>query len=50
MRANRESIAHRCHHFEVAFAWELTKETIHLPPGYLKGERICDKEVMSTRE
>jgi len=30
-------ICHRCHFFELAFAWELTKETIHLPPGCLQG-------------
>ena len=26
-----------CHLFEVAFVWELTKETIHLPKGRLQG-------------
>ena len=31
------SISHRCHLFEVAFVWELTKETIHLPLDYLQG-------------
>ena len=37
MRANLKSISHRCHLFEVAFVWELTKETIHLPLGCLQG-------------
>ena len=35
--ANLKSISHRCHLFEVAFVWELTKETIHLPLGCLQG-------------
>ena len=37
MRANLRSISHRCRLFEVAFVWELTKETIHLPMGCLQG-------------
>ena len=37
MRANLQSISLRCHLFEVAFAWELTKETIHLSLGRLQG-------------
>ena len=37
MRENLRSISHRCHLFEVAFVWELTKETIDLPPGCLQG-------------
>ena len=37
LRANFKSISHRCHLFEVAFVWELTKETIHLPLGCLQG-------------
>ena len=37
MRANLKPISHGCHLFEVAFVWELTKETIHLPPGCLQG-------------
>ena len=37
LRANLKSISHRCHLFEVAFAWELTNETIHLPLGCLQG-------------
>ena len=37
MRANLKSISHRCHLFEVALVWELTKETIHLPLGCLRG-------------
>ena len=37
LRANLKSISHRCNLFEVAFVWELTKETIHLPQGCLQG-------------
>ena len=37
LRANLKSISNRCHIFEVVFAWELTKETIHLPLGCLQG-------------
>ena len=36
-RANLESIAHRCHLFEVIFVREMTKETIHLPLSCLEG-------------
>ena len=35
--ANIESFSYRCHLFEVAFAWELTKETIYLPLWCLQG-------------
>ena len=35
--ANLKSISRGCHLFEVAFVWELTKETIHLPLGSLQG-------------
>ena len=35
--ANPKSISHRCHLREAAFIWELTKETINLPPGCLQG-------------
>ena len=37
LRANLKSISHMCHLFEVAFVWELTKETIHLPLSCLQG-------------
>jgi len=37
LRANPKSISHRCHLFEVAFVWKLTKEKIHLPLGFLQG-------------
>ena len=37
LRAKLKSISHRCHLFEVAFVWELTKETIHLPLDYQGG-------------
>ena len=36
--ANFMSISHRRHFFEVAFAWELTKATIHLPLVRLQGK------------
>ena len=35
--ANLKSISRRCYLFQVAFVWELTKETIVLPLGCLKG-------------
>ena len=35
--ANRKSISHRSHRFEVAFVWELSEETFHLPQGCLQG-------------
>ena len=38
-RANLESTPHRCQLFEVAFVWELTKESIHLPLCCLQGGR-----------
>ena len=37
LRTNLKSISHRCHIFEMAFVWELTKDTIHLPLGCLQG-------------
>ena len=37
LRANLKSIAHSCFLFEVAFVWELPRETIHLPLGCLQG-------------
>ena len=42
LRANRESISHIFHFFKVAFVWELTKETIHLPLGCLQGGRLTE--------
>ena len=36
-RANLKSISHRFHLFELAFVWELTKETINLLLGCLQG-------------
>jgi hypothetical protein len=35
--ANLKLDSHRCYLREVAFEWELTKETIYLPLGYLQG-------------
>jgi len=37
LRANLEAISHKCHLFEVAFVWELTQGTIHLPLSCLQG-------------
>ena len=37
LRANLKPISHECHLFDVAFVWELTKETIDLPLGCLQG-------------
>ena len=34
---NLESISHRCHPILVAFAWQVTKETINLPLECLQG-------------
>ena len=36
--ANLESTSHRCFLREVAFEWEVTKETIYLPLGCLQGD------------
>jgi len=36
-RANRRSISHRYHLFEVALVWDLTQEIINLPLGCLQG-------------
>ena len=36
LRANLKLISHRCFLFKVAFEWEWTKETIHLPLGCLQ--------------
>ena len=36
---NLKPISHRCHPILVAFVWELSKETIHLPLGCLQGGR-----------
>ena len=49
MRANLKSISHRCHLFEVAFVWELTKETIHLPLGCLQGGVYLEREKFNFR-
>ena len=37
LEANLKSISHRCHLILVAFVWELTKETIHLPLVCIQG-------------
>ena len=41
--ANLKSISHRCYHREVAFEWELTKETIYLSLGCLRGGGVWVK-------
>ena len=41
--ANLRSISHRCHPILVAFVWELTKGTIHLPLGCLQGGVISSQ-------
>ena len=41
--ANLKSISHRCHPILVAFVWELTKETIHLPLGCLQGGLVFEE-------
>ena len=38
---NLKSISHRCYLREVAFEWELTKETIFLPLTCLQGGGWC---------
>ena len=35
LRANLKTISHKYYLFEVAFVWELSNETIHLPLGFL---------------
>ena len=42
--ANLMSISHRCHPILVAFAWELTKQTINLPLGCLQGGESLPSE------
>ena len=37
LRANLESISHRCHLEEVESVWESTEDTIYLPLGCLQG-------------
>ena len=44
LRENLKSISHRCHLFEVAFVWELTKETINLPLSCLQGGEVTRDE------
>ena len=44
---NLVSISHRCYLREVAFGWELTKETIYLPLGCLQGGVSHPKEAVS---
>ena len=42
---NLKSILHRCHTILVTFVWELTEETINLPPGCLQGGKPRAGEV-----
>jgi len=46
LRANIASISHRCHLFEVAFVWELTKEITHLPLGCLQSGFFATQRVL----
>ena len=39
LRENLKSIFHKCHLWEVAVVWELSKVTIHLPLGCLQDGR-----------
>ena len=42
LRVNLKSISHRCHFFEVAFVWELTKGAIYLPfSGMMLNDAKC---------
>ena len=45
---NLKSISQKCYLREVAFEWELTKETIHLPLGCLQGG-VSSKRSGATR-
>ena len=36
--AHLKSISHRCHPILVAFAWDMTQETIKLPLSCLQGD------------
>ena len=49
LRANLKSISPRCHPFEVAFVWDLTKETIHLPLGCLPGGWLSQRPTAPER-
>jgi len=49
LRANLKPISHRCHLFEVAFVWELTKENPFapgLPPGRQCFYEMADRTVI----
>ena len=41
--ANLKPIYHICHPILVAFVWELTEETIHLPLGRLQGGMLSNE-------
>ena len=45
LRAILKSIFDRCHLFKLAFVWELTEETIHLPIPWVVA-RVVKKEHM----
>ena len=45
--AKLKSIPYRCHPIPVVFVWGLTKETINLPLGCLKGGTRLDAEVQA---
>jgi len=46
--ANLKSISHRCYLREVAFEWELTKETIYFPLGCLQGVECFSAAFLSS--
>ena len=47
--ANLKSISHSCHPIMVAFVWELTEETIHLPLACLQAARTIPKKHEHTK-
>ena len=48
--ANVKSIFHRCYLREVAFEWDLTKETIYLPLGCVQGGKDTDKPLSAAQQ
>jgi len=48
--ANLKSISHRCYLFEVAFVWDLTKETINSPLGCLQGGYVTPPAAAAAKQ
>ena len=46
MRANLESLSHKCRPEEVAFVWELTKEPLGCLQGGVKSTAVSTQELM----